>query len=149
MHSKSGSNFQAFSVNTFPPRTTLSLHSLPLCEQLLLLFCFSLVAKLVAQLALRRRHLNFEVGISFLTLKKADWVLCNSFYELEKQNDLVHGWGMDMKLGYCAQRRYRWKRYKFCKTRYDISLGLNTFGVKHIINLFKKCTKLKVTWLYL
>ncbi|XLT50288.1 hypothetical protein HN873_042892, partial [Arachis hypogaea] len=93
-------NFQAFSVNTFPPRTTLSLHSLPLCEQLLLLFCFSLVAKLVAQLALRRRHLNFEVGISFLTLKKADWVLCNSFYELEKQNDLVHGWGMDMKLGY-------------------------------------------------
>ncbi|QHO00161.1 hypothetical protein HN51_035171 [Arachis hypogaea] len=61
MHSKSGSNFQAFSVNTFPPRTTLSLHSLPLCEQLLLLFCFSLVAKLVAQLALRRRHLNFEV----------------------------------------------------------------------------------------
>ncbi|XP_052114313.1 alcohol-forming fatty acyl-CoA reductase-like [Arachis duranensis] len=28
--------------------------------------------------------------------------------------------------------------------RYDISFGLNTFGVKHIINLSKKCTKLEV-----
>ncbi|KAL1323499.1 hypothetical protein HN51_033817 [Arachis hypogaea] len=28
--------------------------------------------------------------------------------------------------------------------RYDISLGLNTFGVKHVINFSKKCTKLKV-----
>ncbi|KAL5169745.1 Alcohol-forming fatty acyl-CoA reductase [Glycine soja] len=28
--------------------------------------------------------------------------------------------------------------------RYDISLGLNTFGVKYVINFAKKCTKLKV-----
>ncbi|XP_073226522.1 fatty acyl-CoA reductase 3-like [Cicer arietinum] len=28
--------------------------------------------------------------------------------------------------------------------RYDISLGLNTFGVKHLINFAKKCSKLKV-----
>ncbi|XP_061342397.1 fatty acyl-CoA reductase 3-like [Gastrolobium bilobum] len=28
--------------------------------------------------------------------------------------------------------------------RYDISLGLNTFGVKHVINFAKKCTKLEV-----
>ncbi|KAL4327899.1 hypothetical protein AHAS_Ahas13G0146200 [Arachis hypogaea] len=74
-----------------------------------------------------------------------------------QHNDLVHGWGMDMKLGYCAQADVHLISLKFnlnqfirlpgqfpAHPMYDISLGLNTFGVKHIINLFKKCTKLSV-----
>ncbi|XLT04320.1 hypothetical protein HN51_043069 [Arachis hypogaea] len=28
--------------------------------------------------------------------------------------------------------------------RYDVALGINTFGVKHVLNFAKKCTKLKV-----
>lgn len=28
--------------------------------------------------------------------------------------------------------------------RYDVALGLNTFGVKHVLNLAKSCINLKV-----
>lgn len=39
---------------------------------------------------------------------KCDWKVVNlnstsNFNVLSLQNDLIHGWGLDMKLGYCAQ----------------------------------------------
>ncbi|OIV93184.1 hypothetical protein TanjilG_20846 [Lupinus angustifolius] len=36
---------------------------------------------------------------------KIDHTICNLTFSFS-QNDLVHGWGMDMKLGYCAQRHH-------------------------------------------
>lgn len=35
-------------------------------------------------------------------------MLCWSLYSQFGQNDLVHGWGLDMKFGYCAQVRLLW-----------------------------------------
>lgn len=43
------------------------------------------------------------------------------------QNDLVHGWGMDMKLGYCAQGD-RTKKVGVVDTEYIIHKGIQTLG---------------------
>ncbi|XP_047311398.1 uncharacterized protein LOC124914829 isoform X2 [Impatiens glandulifera] len=43
------------------------------------------------------------------------------------QNDLVHGWGMDMKLGYCAQGD-RTKKVGIVDSEYVIHLGIPTLG---------------------
>lgn len=34
--------------------------------------------------------------------------------------------------------------YYYITCRYDVALGLNTFGVKHVINFAKKCINLRV-----
>lgn len=43
------------------------------------------------------------------------------------QNDLVHGWGMDMKLGYCAQGD-RSKKVGIVDSEYIIHQGIQTLG---------------------
>ncbi|KAH7545941.1 hypothetical protein FEM48_Zijuj01G0147500 [Ziziphus jujuba var. spinosa] len=43
------------------------------------------------------------------------------------QNDLVHGWGMDMKLGYCAQGD-RTKNVGVVDTEYIVHKGIQTLG---------------------
>ncbi|EPS65991.1 hypothetical protein M569_08784, partial [Genlisea aurea] len=43
------------------------------------------------------------------------------------QNDLVHGWGMDMKLGYCAQGD-RTKKVGIVDSEYVIHQGIQTLG---------------------
>ncbi|XP_050234622.1 uncharacterized protein LOC126682897 [Mercurialis annua] len=43
------------------------------------------------------------------------------------QNDLVHGWGMDMKLGYCAQGD-RSKRVGIVDSEYIVHQGIQTLG---------------------
>ncbi|KAJ7968487.1 Lysine ketoglutarate reductase trans-splicing-like protein (DUF707) [Quillaja saponaria] len=43
------------------------------------------------------------------------------------QNDLIHGWGMDMKLGYCAQGD-RTKNVGVIDTEYVIHKGIQTLG---------------------
>jgi hypothetical protein len=48
-----------------------------------------------------------------LRLSNTSW---NFFSFFNFQNDLVHGWGMDMKLGYCAQvcrTWYFWDYFQF------------------------------------
>jgi hypothetical protein len=39
------------------------------------------------------------------------------------QNDLVHGWGMDMKLGYCAQVTFFLYNSRFCGTNQELTLS--------------------------
>ncbi|XP_052184091.1 uncharacterized protein LOC127796069 [Diospyros lotus] len=43
------------------------------------------------------------------------------------QNDLVHGWGMDMKLGYCAQGD-RTKKVGVVDSEYIVHQGIQTLG---------------------
>ncbi|OMO76579.1 hypothetical protein CCACVL1_15608 [Corchorus capsularis] len=43
------------------------------------------------------------------------------------QNDLVHGWGMDMKLGYCAQGE-RSKKVGVVDSEYIVHKGIQTLG---------------------
>ncbi|KAJ8434918.1 hypothetical protein Cgig2_003357 [Carnegiea gigantea] len=43
------------------------------------------------------------------------------------QNDLVHGWGLDMKLGYCAQGD-RTKRVGIVDSEYIVHQGIQTLG---------------------
>ncbi|CAH9059810.1 unnamed protein product [Cuscuta europaea] len=43
------------------------------------------------------------------------------------QNDLVHGWGMDMKLGYCAQGD-RAKKVGIVDSEYVVHLGIQSLG---------------------
>ncbi|CAN4087141.1 unnamed protein product [Withania somnifera] len=43
------------------------------------------------------------------------------------QNDLVHGWGMDMKLGYCAQGD-RTKKVGVVDSEYVVHQGIQTLG---------------------
>ncbi|KAJ6925765.1 hypothetical protein NC651_010252 [Populus alba x Populus x berolinensis] len=43
------------------------------------------------------------------------------------QNDLVHGWGMDMKLGYCAQGD-RTKKVGVIDSEYIVHKGIQTLG---------------------
>ncbi|KAA8515317.1 hypothetical protein F0562_018453 [Nyssa sinensis] len=43
------------------------------------------------------------------------------------QNDLVHGWGMDMKLGYCAQGD-RTKKVGVIDSEYIVHQGIQTLG---------------------
>lgn len=43
------------------------------------------------------------------------------------QNDLVHGWGMDMKLGYCAQGD-RTKKVGVIDSEYVVHQGIQTLG---------------------
>lgn len=43
------------------------------------------------------------------------------------QNDLVHGWGMDMKLGYCAQGD-RTKKVGVVDSQYVVHKGIQTLG---------------------
>ncbi|OIS99281.1 PREDICTED: uncharacterized protein LOC109230950 [Nicotiana attenuata] len=43
------------------------------------------------------------------------------------QNDLVHGWGMDMKLGYCAQGD-RTKKVGIVDSEYIVHQGIQTLG---------------------
>ncbi|KAI5570547.1 hypothetical protein BDE02_11G037000 [Populus trichocarpa] len=43
------------------------------------------------------------------------------------QNDLVHGWGMDMKLGYCAQGD-RTKKVGVVDSEYIVHKGIQTLG---------------------
>ncbi|KAA8519851.1 hypothetical protein F0562_014059 [Nyssa sinensis] len=43
------------------------------------------------------------------------------------QNDLVHGWGMDMKLGYCAQGD-RTKKVGIIDSEYVVHQGIQTLG---------------------
>ncbi|XP_038894249.1 uncharacterized protein LOC120082912 [Benincasa hispida] len=43
------------------------------------------------------------------------------------QNDLVHGWGMDMKLGYCAQGD-RTKKVGVIDSQYIVHKGIQTLG---------------------
>ncbi|XP_019082855.1 PREDICTED: uncharacterized protein LOC104699786 [Camelina sativa] len=43
------------------------------------------------------------------------------------QNDLVHGWGMDMKLGYCAQGE-RSKKVGIFDSEYIFHQGIQTLG---------------------
>ncbi|XP_021740491.1 uncharacterized protein LOC110706831 isoform X2 [Chenopodium quinoa] len=43
------------------------------------------------------------------------------------QNDLVHGWGLDMKLGYCAQGD-RTKRVGIIDSEYVVHQGIQTLG---------------------
>lgn len=43
------------------------------------------------------------------------------------QNDLVHGWGMDMKLGYCAQGD-RAKKVGIVDSEYIVHQGIQTLG---------------------
>ncbi|XP_077243256.1 uncharacterized protein LOC143883833 isoform X3 [Tasmannia lanceolata] len=43
------------------------------------------------------------------------------------QNDLVHGWGMDMKLGYCAQGD-RTKKVGVIDSEYIVHQGIETLG---------------------
>ncbi|KAL8214680.1 hypothetical protein R6Q57_004129 [Mikania cordata] len=43
------------------------------------------------------------------------------------QNDLVHGWGMDMKLGYCAQGD-RSKKVGIVDSEYVVHQGIQTLG---------------------
>ncbi|KAL6990991.1 hypothetical protein U1Q18_009112, partial [Sarracenia purpurea var. burkii] len=43
------------------------------------------------------------------------------------QNDLVHGWGMDMKLGYCAQGD-RSKNVGVVDSEYVVHQGIQTLG---------------------
>lgn len=50
------------------------------------------------------------------------------------QNDLVHGWGMDMKLGYCAQGD-RTKKVGVIDSEYILHLGIPSLGGKHNMNV--------------
>jgi len=43
------------------------------------------------------------------------------------QNDLIHGWGMDMKLGYCAQGD-RTKNVGVIDSEYIVHQGLQSLG---------------------
>ncbi|KAG5561515.1 hypothetical protein RHGRI_004528 [Rhododendron griersonianum] len=43
------------------------------------------------------------------------------------QNDLVHGWGMDMKLGYCAQGD-RTRKVGVVDSEYIVHQGIQTLG---------------------
>ncbi|ONK79737.1 uncharacterized protein A4U43_C01F9550 [Asparagus officinalis] len=43
------------------------------------------------------------------------------------QNDLIHGWGLDMKLGYCAQGD-RTKKVGVIDTEYVVHLGIPSLG---------------------
>ncbi|CAN1284271.1 hypothetical protein LINPERPRIM_LOCUS18569 [Linum perenne] len=45
------------------------------------------------------------------------------------QNDLVHGWGMDMKLGYCAQGD-RTKKVGVVDSEYVVHKGIQSLGVR-------------------
>lgn len=52
------------------------------------------------------------------------------------QNDLVHGWGMDMKLGYCAQGD-RTKKVGVIDSEYIVHQGIQTLGgpsAKKVLN---------------
>lgn len=49
------------------------------------------------------------------------------------QNDLVHGWGMDMKLGYCAQGDQT-KKVGIIDSEYILHLGIPSLGGKHNMN---------------
>ncbi|KAJ9566459.1 hypothetical protein OSB04_002425 [Centaurea solstitialis] len=54
------------------------------------------------------------------------------------QNDLVHGWGMDMKLGYCAQGD-RSKKVGVVDSEFIIHQGIQTLGgasAKKVIHFF-------------
>ncbi|KAK6163931.1 hypothetical protein DH2020_000795 [Rehmannia glutinosa] len=44
------------------------------------------------------------------------------------QNDLVHAWGLDFQLGYCAQGNNRTKNIGIVDSEYVIHLGLPTLG---------------------
>ncbi|RVX08465.1 hypothetical protein CK203_014223 [Vitis vinifera] len=50
------------------------------------------------------------------------------------QNDLVHGWGMDMKLGYCAQKKRgilqgdRSKKVGVIDSEFIVHQGIQTLG---------------------
>ncbi|KAJ0782144.1 hypothetical protein HanLR1_Chr01g0004751 [Helianthus annuus] len=53
------------------------------------------------------------------------------------QNDLVHGWGMDMKLGYCAQGD-RSKKVGVVDSEFIVHQGIQTLGgasVKKVVHL--------------
>ncbi|RZC46439.1 hypothetical protein C5167_039390 [Papaver somniferum] len=51
--------------------------------------------------------------------------LCKA--EWSEKNDLVHGWGMDMKLGYCAQGD-RTKKVGVIDSEYIVHQGVQTLG---------------------
>ncbi|GAV76529.1 LOW QUALITY PROTEIN: DUF707 domain-containing protein, partial [Cephalotus follicularis] len=44
------------------------------------------------------------------------------------QNDLVHGWGLDFQLGYCAQAKSRTKNMGIVDSEYIVHKGLSTLG---------------------
>ncbi|KAM6585022.1 hypothetical protein CsatB_012024 [Cannabis sativa] len=59
------------------------------------------------------------------------------------QNDLVHGWGMDMKLGYCAQGD-RTRRVGVVDSEYIVHKGIQSLGGGGAISSVKKASNSEV-----
>ncbi|XP_042520349.1 uncharacterized protein LOC122093867 isoform X2 [Macadamia integrifolia] len=58
------------------------------------------------------------------------------------QNDLIHGWGMDMKLGYCAQGD-RTKRVGVIDSEFIVHQGIQTLGGNSAIKASKDTDHVK------
>ncbi|KMZ60849.1 Lysine ketoglutarate reductase trans-splicing related 1-like [Zostera marina] len=63
-------------------------------------------------------HHIFKVGLKL-------WLRCSLWHMI--QNDLIHAWGLDMKLGYCAQGD-RTKNVGVVDSEYLIHKGIPTLG---------------------